>query len=759
MPDASTFPQNNPQRRLLSPAVPAVRLTDTGYEVGGPSEEPGTMDVWGLVRKNVWIGLAFIILGSLGGAASVVLSKPIYNVRILLEVRGINEAWLKNSFEQSAASDQVEIQTQITLLRSGPFLKRVNARLQAETVPPPPVQADVFSRIRRRVFPEITDPLQVMQEGLETAYGSFNARPVNQTRLIELSCDSTSPQMAAQFINTMASEFMSEAMLSRSQSSQKTNEWLASQIEETKLRLQEAEQREQDFVKLTGNMFASASGTLDDSKLQQLQSELSTIQASRIAKQTQYEIAAKGSPETLADLLHDSELSGIQSSILDLTRERAALLTTLGPQHTRVQKIDAQLSTLRASLREKTANTLARLKNDYEAGRRQEELLAAAYSAQLRRVSSISGKTAENNGLKREVETLRQMYQGLTVQANQAGMSTSVPVNPLRLVEPATPPTLPYSPRPILNMGFGLISGLFLTIGVAFLREKLDRSVRHPEATSGSLNVPQLGVIPSAVLLSDSPNKGTRGRLAVSVKRLNAPMPAEIQPGIPAAWSGGPSHVADSFRGALASLTNGSMIGEPWQVLVVTSPNPNEGKTTVAANLAVALAEAGRTVLLVDADFRRPRLHQLFGKSNETGCLIDLLTEPKVNFDDNSALDLTLPTEVHGLRLLVNKVVPRDISKALYSPQFPLLIKRLSEEFDVILLDTPPLLHLADTRLIAPLADGVILVLRSGITTREDAREACRRIQADGLPVLGTILNDWTPAKRAKHNYYYEYNS
>src|SRR5262249_35719037 len=258
--------------------------------------------------------LALGIVGAVAGVSSVVLSSPSYKVRTMLEVQGINEAWLRNSFEAAASyeSNQVTIQTQITLLKSGPFLQRVYDRLQAETVPPPPVQTDIFSRLRRHIRNDVQDPLQIMKDGLQTAFESFDARPVNGTRLIELTCDSTSPQMASQFINTMASEFMEETMRSRSQSSQKTNEWLTSQIEETKIKLQEGEQRLQDFVLHSGNMFASRDGTLDDSKLKQLQTELAAIQADRIAKQARYEMATKSAPENLPEILDDDVLRGYQ---------------------------------------------------------------------------------------------------------------------------------------------------------------------------------------------------------------------------------------------------------------------------------------------------------------------------------------------------------------------------------------------------------------------------------------------------------------
>jgi len=308
-----------------------------------------------------------------------------------------------------------------------------------------------------------------------------------------------------------------------------------------------------------------------------------------------------------------------------------------------------------------------------------------------------------------------------------------------------------------VNIGFGCIGGLFVAVGIAFLREKTDRSVRHPRASQILFNVPQLGVIPSATLLD-----------SVWLTRLLKPstqrrLPGDVQPIVKssrglAAWEEGPSFIAESFRTTLASLLRdlGSSDGKP-SVIAVTSPGPGEGKTTIASNLAMALAETGRRVLLVDADFRRPAVHDMFGVPNPRG-FVDLLTGPTPPTEEEIEKLLTI-TSVPGLMLIVNRPLLQNVSKVFYSAHLQTTLERLGKGFDVVLLDTPPLLHLADTRLIAPLADGVILVIRSGVTDKENALEACAQLQDDGLKILGTVLNDWNPGGAMKRHYYYDYST
>jgi capsular exopolysaccharide synthesis family protein len=389
-----------------------------------------------------------------------------------------------------------------------------------------------------------------------------------------------------------------------------------------------------------------------------------------------------------------------------------------------------------------------RIRNDYEIALRQEKSLTSAYASQSQRVTAIGGKAAQYNALKREVETLRQMYQSLLMQANQTGMTNSVPVTPIRLVDPSSPAREPYQPVPVVNISFGAVAGLVLAGGIVFLREKLDSRVKSPGLSRVILNAPELGVIPSTGL--DHQPKGLLGKLRKDETVHNGK--GEI-----GFWEGHPSVLAESFRGTLASLLRTKdEFGRPPQVALVTSSSPGEGKTMIAANLGIALAETGRRILLVDGDFRRPRLHQIFRMANERS-LMDLLQDdtPVTAYPVD---ELGMATPFEGLFLLPNRLGRGNITQALYSPRLPEVIGRLREHYDMILIDSPPVLHLADARIVAKLVDGVILVIRAGKTDREVAVEAYRRICEDGFSLIGTVLNDWNPAGARQHYYYYSYS-
>ena len=719
---------------------------------GTEATAEGSIDVRRLLRKY-WLFLVLLmLLGAAAGFSSVVLSSPRYKTHLLLEVMGTTSV-LKNSTVDSGnfEANEVNIQTQISILRSGTFLKRAADRFQSETVPLAPTGRDIFSRLRQRIHPATQDPLENARNGLAVAIETFDARPVNKTRLIELICESTSPDVAAQFLNSMAAEYQDDTTRSRMQTSQKTAEWLAQQIEDTKVKMQESEEHLRDFIQASGNVFAGQDNTLDDTKLAQLKGQLATIQADRIAKQTRYELTLKNPPEALGEVLGDSGMRAYQDQINQLKREKAGLETVYTAKNEKVQKLDAQIASLQKSYDTETHNAISRIKNDYEAAVRQEHLLSAAYSSQSQRVGAEGSKAAQYGALRREVETWRQMYQTLLVQSNETGLSSSVPVSPIRLVEASTPPDLPYKPMPVLNISLGTMLGGVLCAGLIFLRERADRSIKSPGISRRMFNAPELGVIPNLAAGNGSAVPST-WRSARSI-----PINGKVDDAATAlvSWQSGPTFIAESFRGTLASILRNQAAGKSQKAILITSPGPAEGKTTVIQNLGIALAETGRKVLLIDGDFRRPHLHRKFSLPNEWG-LIDLLCEDRP-LSEYPADRLGVFTGFPGLSILPNRISYHNVAKALYSPRLRTIFETLIRRYDMVLIDAPPILHVADTRIIAPLAEALILVLRCGVTDRESAMEAYQRIQEDGLTLLGTVLTDYDLSSDRKRQYYYDY--
>ncbi len=323
-------------------------------------------------------------------------------------------------------------------------------------------------------------------------------------------------------------------------------------------------------------------------------------------------------------------------------------------------------------------------------------------------------------------------------------------MNPIRIVEQSTAPEEPYKPKPVLNISFGTLFGVVLAGGIVFLRERMDRSIKAPGASRRMFNAPELGVIPNlgsnAGLLSKGSGRGSKDLIVTPDNEDGSAL---------ANWQSGPAFITESFRGTLASILRNQDSPKSQKMILITSPGPAEGKTTVVQNLGIALAESGRKVLLVDADFRRPHLHRKFSLPNEWG-LIDVLCDD-VPLSDYSPEQLGVFTGFPGLSVFPNRVTQNNVSKALYSPRLRTILETLVERYDMVIVDAPPILSVADTRIVASLTDALILVLRSGVTQREAAMEAYQLIQEDGLQLLGTVLTDYDLSSDRRRQYYYDY--
>jgi capsular exopolysaccharide synthesis family protein len=518
-------------------------------------------------------------------------------------------------------------------------------------------------------------------------------------------------------------------------------------MEDLKIKLEKAEDQLTGYARSTNLIFTSEKENVSEQKLQQLQDELGRAQADRVTKQSRYELASTASPETLSEILEDTSLREYQTRLTELRREAAELRATLTASHPKVLKVLAQLETLESARERERGNILARIRNDYGAAQRREQLLANSYAAQARLVSEQGEKVAHYNILKREVETLRQLYDAMLQRVKEAGVAAALRASNIRIVDPARRPLAPYKPRLTRNAALGVLLGLFLGAGFVFVRERADRTLQDPGDPELYLNVSELGVIPSGE--SDA----ARRRLLPS--RRIAPEDGESLALV--TLNRKPSVIAESFHLVLTSILFSAQNGSRPRVLVLSSPNPREGKTTVTSNLAVALAEVNQRVLLIDADLRRPRVHQIFDLDNTEG-LVDVLRRP----EPLETLDAGLirSTSVPNLSVLPSGAA-ETVSNLLHSPRLAEFVALARRRYDMVLFDTPPMLQMADARVVSRYADAVVLVLRSRHTTRDAAQLARQRLAEDGTPVLGAILNDWNPRRTQSYGYdrYYDHYS
>jgi capsular exopolysaccharide synthesis family protein len=727
----------------------------------GALEEPGRAllpEYLHILAHRKGTLILIVLLGLLTSLVLTLPQTPTYQARGSIEIQNLNENFLNMRNVSPTASDDgssyatgSDLQTQVKILQSESLLERVAAKVDLGKKLFPDEGGGKISAWRKALGLGKGKQSSAREKILTVAAKNLKISTEPNTRLVEIRYDSADPQMAADVVNTLTSEFVQQNIESHWKATQQTGEWLTHQMEDIRIKLEKSEDQLQSYAQASNLMFTSEKDNVAEDKLRQLQDGLSKAQADRVARQSKYELVSTASPESLPEVLDDATLTEYQVKLTDLRRQLAEVSSTLTAAHPAVKKIQAQVVALELARDKERTNIVQRIRNEYESSRRSEQLLAANYTAQARLMSEQAAEVTHYNILKHEVDIDRQLYDSMLQSVQEAGMTSALRASNIRVVDSAATPTHPYKPSIALNAALGLLVGTFFGIAFVVIQEGANRTINSPGDSTIYLGVPELGAIPCE-------KAGRSGLLAYYQDGRdlegNKPGNHRSSPVELVTSSRAPSLLADAFRGTLTSILFSGNNGDRPRIIVITSANPGEGKTTVASNLALALAEMGQSVLmqsvlLIDADMRRPRLHEIFGVPNRWG-LTNLLEGKS---PPSGCEGMVFKTGFRNLSLLPSGSMSLNIAGLLHSPRMLELLSRMRTEFHTVFIDTPPMLHMPDARVLGRFADGAILVVRSAQTMRDAALAATQRLADDGTQVLGTILNQWDPRETSHHGY------
>ena len=767
---------------------PPVKIVGTGHlrnTAGVPSPadfsdaqpEPTIAEYCTILARRKF---RILLVGVAGAIAALLLSiprTPIYQARASLEVDTPNGDPLRARSSGTAAmpspsAAEFYIATRIEILESRSLLRRVVEKLRLGARPEFHYSTDRFSGWRKALDLPPAPAVPAYERALSVAASSYKIVPSRNTGIIAVVSEWPSPRLAADFANTMAEEFIQSNLEARWQAAERSEEWLGLQLDKLRIQIEQSEEDLRRYARESGLMFVSDGENVSEQKLSQLQAELLRAQAGRIAIQSRFELVTTRRPDELSGMIDPANYQ-IQRN--DLRRHLAELRTTYTPAHYKVKRVEAQVAQLDETIENERANKLEQIRNEFEAARRREQLLAADYGRQAKLVSDQTGKSIQYNILNREVNTYQKLYDHLLRQVKEAGVLSAMSASNIRIVDPAIAPKKPIRPDHASSALLGLLSGLLSGIAFAFISDRRDRTLRQPGDARACLGLPELGIVPTfrgnpnapgtrrkrLVRLRFRPSNETARLSLSSTNALESPRRNETAEIELLSWHEPPSHFAECFRVAATSILFTPAVKTNRRAFVITSSQPREGKTTVASNLAITLAGVHDRVLLVDADLRQPRLHQIYGVPNVWG-LSNLLRESQPPRDCDVD-GLSLRTDIPGLFLLPSGPTAESIATLLHTSSATELVKRLREQFDVVIFDSPPMMEFCEARVLGQLSGAVVLVLRAGRTKQEDARAAAERFAEDGTTVLGTILNRWdTPdsKQQAAPVYYYRgYNS
>ena len=735
------------------------------YEAYGSSDSGAGIEYVRVLLRHKGKLCLFALGGILLGIGVGIPLAPVYRVQTALEVLSMNQDFMNTKQTSPVATNDAsyetsEEETQVQLLQSDALLDRVINKFDPGLVylrhNPRMAQSGWRKLLNLPQHAVLTE----RQKLLTSLASSLKVKATPRTRVIEVTTESTDAQLTTDFTNTLANEFIEQAIEARLRTTEKIGDWLGHELDDARSKLERSEGALQTYAGKSALIFTDNQDTnIETEKLQQLQQQLTALIADRVTKQARYELAQHSPASSLPDVLNDEALRKSQANVDDARRKVADLTAVFTPDFSKVKRASAELAVLQSAFEEQRSAIVERIKNDYTEAARKENLLEASYDTQERQVVGQDEKAIQYNILKRDVESNRQLYDTMLQQLKQSSIASALHASNVRVADPATLPQRPIWPNYRILGPLGLLFGLLTGLCAIFVSERMDRSLRQPGEIQMWTNLPELGTIPSA-----SVDPGKRIRIKVRGSSLESPRRELLTAGKDKkvdrsveliTWLRKPSVLAEAFRATLTSILFVGENGSRPRVVAFTSANASDGKTTVTTNLAIAMAEVRANVLLIDADLRRPRLHDLFEVPNELG-LSDLLKEPILS--DEAIAKAIQPTRVPGVSVLTSGLPTHTSANLLHSPNLAELLAKLKKQYDMVLIDTPPMLQITDARLIGRLADAVVLVARAERTTRDSIVAAYQRLSEDRIRVLGTILNDWDP-KRSPAGYYGYYRT
>jgi succinoglycan biosynthesis transport protein ExoP len=575
--------------------------------------------------------------------------------------------------------------------------------------------------------------------------GGLRVSLIPNTRIIEIHYRSPDKNLAANVVNTLINTYIEQNFKTRFESTMQASEWLSKQMVDLQMRVQTSQENLVQYQKQHDILGIDEKQNITTSKLDELNKELTAAESDRMDKESVYRLVQSGDADTAAAAATSAGSGNASSGLMERMREQQAdlkiqiaqLSTQFGTSYPKVVQLNTQLKEVEAQLQFEMTKVVSRVRSGYLAALQHESMLRQALDNQKQQANKLNESAIEYSQLKRDVETNRTLYDGLMQKLKEAGVTAGLRSNNIRSVDKARIPTYPSEPNVPRNLTFALALGLSTGIGLAFLLEGIDNTVRTPEQAQAISALPSLGMIPL----------GSRSSVEAAAKRLTVASSREVVELV--TQSRPQSQMAESYRALRTSLLLTSLGGPP-KVILVTSALPQEGKTTTSINTAIVLAQKGTRVLLIDADLRRPSIHKTLGMGPKTG-LSNVLTG-NATLQQAVVRSNILPT----LFVLTAGTPPPNPAELLASSNMRDILAELREQYDHIIVDTPPTLSVTDAVVMSTRADAVVLVIRSGQTTKQALRRSRDLLMQVNARVAGVLLNA-VDLTSPDYYYYYEY--
>ena len=718
------------------------RLQNADPTLGSAGFQAPTLDIveyWNAIAKRRWSILALTLLIAILATLVVNSIRPTYRgtTTMLIEVGKTKVVSIEDVYSQNFTNKEY-FQTQVEILKSDELARKVVKKLNLETHPdfdPRQASKGMFNGLTSMFSGEPRTPTaeNILKRAVRTFKGDLQVQLVRNSQLVQVSFTSYDPNLAALIPNTLADVFIENDLEARVAMTQKASEWLRDRMGELRTKVDTSERSLQDFrdrerIVDTKGLAMSGAGK----QLEELTRSLVEAHAKRAEAESAYgQVEAikagriQASYDNVPAVLRHPLVQKLKEVEGDAERKLSDAAKRYGPEHPKMIQARAELDSARENTRRQEEVVVQGLGKELEAARSNELAVERAVAQSKADIQGINHKEFQLGVLDREVQQNRNLYDMFVNRLKETSVGSDVQSTIARVVDPATIPSDAYAPKKVLIVA--IAAGVTLVLGaiLALLLDRLNNLVNSTIDVETRLGVPALGVLQKI--------KGFSKRGFVS----------EL-----AFFNDTQSTFSEAVRTVRTSVLMSSL-DEPHKAVIITSSVPEEGKTTLSFNLACALGQV-KKVLLVDADLRRPKIGRLVGRSSGAPGLADLVAGQAqvsqcVFFDDRA-----------GIHILAAGTVPPNPLELLSSRRFHDVVTKLKEAFDIVLFDSAPLQLVSDAQVLSQFASSVIYVVKADATPYQVAQNGIKKLRRVNAPLLGVVLNQLDLEKAEK--YYGEYS-
>jgi len=717
---------------------------------------PGVMDVrdeageginlaayWHIIVKHRFVIAGAVAIALAIGLAVTLMTTPIYRATATIQIdREATKVVDIEGTDPAQGRDAEFYQTQYALLRSRSLAERVvrrenltsDAAFMAQSAGAKPFSglSGLFGRKPPATEAQAAaDANQLTRRAVGKITAGLSIAPVRGSRLVNISYDSSDREVAQQIVNAVAENYIGANLDRRFEGAGYARTFLEEKLATVKAQLEKSERDLVAYAQSQGIMNLSAgaspaagaaetaSTSLTASDLLAMNAALTTAKSQRIAAEQRWN-QARSSGMALPQVLGSPTVQALRGQQATLQAQYQQGLQTYKADYPQMVSLKAQIDTIERQIAEEVATVRQSVQIEYQTALRQEQELAGQVAALKGGVMDLRGRSIQYGILQREVDTNRSLYDGLLQRYKDIGVAGGIGANNISIVDRAQMPRSPHKPNLLNNLAVALGLGLLAGLAAAFALEHLDETIKLPEDIEGKLGLPLMGAIPII----------ERG---MSIEEAMADPRSAL------------SEAYYSVRTALQFSTND---GVP-RSLLVTSARPSEGKSTTATALARNFANLGMSVLLVDGDLRNPSLHRIMRSETATG-ISNYLT------GSANLLDLVQATDQPNLAFIPCGPLPPNPAELLAGAKIRAMIAEAEAAFDLLVIDGPPVMGLADAPLLASAVAGTVMVIEAGQTRQGLAKAALRRLGLGNARILGAILSKFN-VRSAGYGYGYGY--